>query len=108
MVTAVPIGTFKAEYAGEDLTVSKYATEHSTGSLPENDRSRIWKPFRRHDRRAVDGVFQRLSAPLLAFLREVTNESVSRPRSIPITAHHINAARGTSQDRDSIGNMAES
>jgi hypothetical protein len=35
-------------------------------------------------------------------------ESVSRPRSIQITAHHINAARGTGQHRDSIANMAES
>jgi DNA-binding transcriptional MocR family regulator len=46
--------------------------------------------------------------PVLAFLREAINESVSQPRSIQITAHHINAARGTSQNRDSIANMAES
>ena len=34
MATAVPIGTFKAEYAGEDLTVSKYGTERFAGPLP--------------------------------------------------------------------------
>ena len=57
---------------------------------------------------AVDGPLQRASAPVLAFVREVINESVSRPRPIQITTHHINAARGTSQNRDSIANMAES
>jgi hypothetical protein len=64
--------------------------------------------LRRRDRGAVDGPFQRASAPVPAFLRELINESVSRPRSIQITTHHINAARGTSQNRDSIANMAES
>jgi hypothetical protein len=41
----------------------------------------------RHDRRAVDGLFQRASAPVLAFLREVINESLSRrtPFRLPLT-----------------------
>jgi hypothetical protein len=51
---------------------------------------------------------QRASGLVLAFVREVINEGVSRPRPIQITTHHINAARGTSQNRDSIANMAES
>ena len=72
MATAVTTGTFNAEYAGEDLTVSKYATRDSAGRLSGNDP--IPDPFRRDDR----------------------------------ASHHINAARGTSQYRYSIANMAES
>jgi hypothetical protein len=41
--------------------------------------------------------FTSAAAPVLAFLRDVINESISRPRSIQVTAHHINAARRTSQ-----------
>jgi hypothetical protein len=77
------------------------------------DPTRISKPLRRHDHRAAATIKGRLTgfssaAPVLAFLREVINESVNRPRSIHITTHHINAARGTSQNRGSIANMAKS
>jgi hypothetical protein len=77
------------------------------------DPTRISKPLRRHNHRAAATIKGRLTgfssaAPVLAFLREVINESVNRPRSIHITTHHINAARGTSQNRGSIANMAKS
>jgi hypothetical protein len=57
----------------------------------------------------VAGRFQRASTPVLALLQEAINKGVGCPPAlIQITTHHINAARGTSQNRDSIANMAES
>ena len=97
---AVPISPSKAEYAGEGLTVSKCGTErcahlghgsHAAATFPE----RLTGFYGAH--RHASG-----------FLLEVTNQGVRPRRSLQVTIHHTNAARGTSHNRDSIANMAES